>query len=73
MSNNYTEQQERFTDPCDIADLEIQRSLDRALKNHRNKKRLTACGKCLYCEESVSNDLLFCDTDCRDDYQKYIE
>lgn len=67
------ENNDRLTDAADIADLEMQRALDRSLESHKARKRLIPTGKCLYCEEQVKGELLFCDIDCRDDYQKYVE
>lgn len=71
MYNNNEPMQERYTDPCDVAEQEIQRSMDRALAEHKNKSRMMAKGKCWNCEEVLDNDLLFCDIECRDDYEWY--
>lgn len=34
------------------------------------KPQLTACGKCYNCEEPLPETILFCDADCRDDFEK---
>ena len=63
---------ERLTDICDIADLEIERSVNRAIENARSEiKELTFTGECLYCNESIEEGR-WCDTDCRDDWD-YLE
>jgi len=61
----------RLTDQCDIADLEIQRSLDRALETVKNSKRMESTGLCHDCGNSVDGGLLFCDKECRDEYEWY--
>ncbi len=60
---------DRPTDQCDIADLEIQREIDRGLEAIKNSKRLTSTGKCLYCESEVDEGALFCGKECRDDFE----
>ena len=57
---------ERQTDICDQADELIQMSLTNKINEIRSKKPLQATGKCLNCDEQVEG--LFCDVDCRDDY-----
>lgn len=40
---------------------------------HQTKKKavlLTPNGECYNCDESIDHDQLFCDVDCRDDYEK---
>lgn len=58
---------ERQTDICDQADELIQMSLDNKINEIRSKKPLQPTGNCLNCGDEVEG--LFCDTDCRDDYQ----
>lgn len=29
-----------------------------------------ATGRCLYCAEPLANGVLFCDSDCRDDFER---
>lgn len=38
-------------------------------QNHR-KPTLLACRQCFYCAENIQSGLLFCNADCRDDYQE---
>jgi len=59
---------EKLTDPCDIAELEIQRELDRAINVHNNKKRMEPKGTCYDCGTVIESGL-FCDKDCRDEYE----
>ena len=59
---------DRPTDQCDIADLEIQRSLDRAIEHIKKSNSLKPKGACYDCG-SVIESGLFCDKDCRDEYE----
>lgn len=34
------------------------------------KPTLSACGKCHNCDEPLAVNILFCDVDCRDDFEK---
>lgn len=36
----------------------------------RSVTRLTPTGRCRFCDDIVSDDQVFCDTDCRDMYQR---
>lgn len=36
----------------------------------RKTPQLEADGHCYYCDEHVAHGALFCNTDCRDDYEK---
>lgn len=58
---------ERHSDICDQADELIQMSISRKISEIRSEKALQATGKCLNCDEQVESGL-FCDPDCRDDY-----
>ena len=62
---------DRLTDTADIAEQEIQRELDRALNLHNNKKRMQPNGKCWDCGSLIEDNLLFCDKECRDEYEWY--
>lgn len=35
----------------------------------RNKPGMVACGYCYNCNEPLAQGRLFCDVDCRDDYE----
>ena len=41
-----------------------------ALDNLKHQRRLTAKGRCYNCDEGLHKDELFCDGDCRDDWQR---
>jgi len=41
-----------------------------ALATIRNRKMIEATGACLNCREPVASGLRWCDTDCRDDWEK---
>jgi hypothetical protein len=40
-----------------------------ALYKHKTKRRLNPCGRCFNCDETIVKGL-FCDKDCREDYEK---
>jgi hypothetical protein len=42
----------------------------RGLAAVRSRRALVAHGCCHYCDEALAPVLLFCDVDCRDDYDK---
>lgn len=59
----------------DIADIAAEREqIDtaRAIAAARNplQRQLSPTGQCHNCEEPLAHDQLFCDQDCRDDWQK---
>lgn len=67
-----------FGDPIDRADIEIQRTIDMGIANARAQlnsgPRLSAKGTCYNCDEPFEMQdrgrKLFCDADCRDDYER---
>lgn len=59
-------------DIVDAANRMVQHEIDNLIHNHRRKSeatRLKESGRCYNCEETI-NEGLFCDTDCREDYEK---
>lgn len=58
-----------MADPADIA---AQHEFsEEALTTHRNSTKVTAPrGKCLYCEAHLQDNLIFCDLDCRDAFER---
>ncbi|MGS0740423.1 hypothetical protein ACVBEF_01045 [Glaciimonas sp. GG7] len=60
-----------MSDDADRADLRIAAMIQSGLNQARRALGLHSDGRCHFCEESVPNGLLFCNTDCRDDYQKH--
>lgn len=60
-----------MSDICDQADERIQRNIDVAIEQARNAPRLAAKGSCHTCGDPVEGELLFCCSDCRDDWQYF--
>jgi hypothetical protein len=41
------------------------------LRQHQNRKERPLCrGACLFCSKVLSSPYLYCDTDCREDYER---
>ncbi|PUA16808.1 hypothetical protein [Glaciimonas sp. PCH181] len=59
-----------MSDNADRADLRIADVIQSALDQTRRAHRLHSDGRCQFCDELVSDGLLFCNVDCRDDYEK---
>jgi len=58
-------------DVFDQATVQEEKAREMALKLARDKQpQLTSCGVCHNCAEPVNSGLLFCDANCRDDWQK---
>lgn len=57
-----------MSDDVDVASMQEEAYLAAAL--NRRHASLPAIGQCYSCGESVSGRLRFCDTDCRDDWEK---
>ena len=56
-------------DRCgDLIDRETQASIERTRANVKNA--LKPIGACHFCTSALPSHLLFCDKDCRDDWQK---
>lgn len=49
-----------------------QRERDACVAAARNRRGLLPCGFCYNCEEPLPAGRLFCDTECRDDYEKRV-
>lgn len=61
-----------MADIVDIANDFGQISLDNAISHIQNLPvAAVAAGVCLECEKPVSSELRWCDTDCRDDWQRW--
>ena len=58
-----------MSDVADRAEWRIAKDIENAMANARKMPQLVADGHCHYCDEDVAHGLLFCNTDCRDDYQ----
>lgn len=59
-----------MSDHADNADSRIYRAIAAGLAAARRAPELQADCRCHFCDEPVAGELLFCDVDCRDDYQK---
>ena len=57
-------------DHIDNTDKIIFAEVARGLAAVRRRPALVACGCCLYCDEALAPALLFCNVDCRADYEK---
>jgi hypothetical protein len=68
-----------LSDALDRADVEIQRTIDMGIANARanlaGSRRLPPKGYCYNCDEPFpgDNEKIFCDSDCRDDYERINE
>ena len=59
-----------MSDHIDNTDKIIFAEVARGLAAVRRRPGLEAHGSCHYCDEPLAPALLFCDVDCRDDYEK---
>ena len=58
----------------DIDRAQVREELDRSLAIAAARKNVPqATGKCHNCAASIPPAALFCDTDCRDDHERYID
>lgn len=62
-------------DDIDRAGEQAQFHLDREIARVRSKARTGVyrnrkLGECLFCEERIEDDKAFCDSDCKEDYEK---
>ncbi|MBH1983405.1 MAG: hypothetical protein I8H79_12690 [Burkholderiales bacterium] len=59
-----------MSDHVDNTDKIIFAEVARGLAAVRSRPGLVAHGRCHYCDEALAPALLFCNVDCRDDYDK---
>lgn len=61
-----------MADEADLADEFQERFIADSLQRHRTEQSsvLKATGKCLFCEEPLEAGHRWCDTHCRDDWQR---
>ncbi|MEO6919565.1 MAG: hypothetical protein ABI171_11230 [Collimonas sp.] len=62
-----------MSDVADRAEWRIAMDLTVACAHARRTPQLEADGYCHYCDEQVAHGALFCNTECRDDYQREQE
>ncbi|HWX02443.1 hypothetical protein [Collimonas sp.] len=60
-------------DVADRAEWRIAKDIEVAMAHARRIPQLEADGRCHYCDDDVAHGARFCNTDCRDDYQKEQE
>jgi len=63
---------EHYADPLDRATVEQERLLEEQLRVARENKPkvIPFIGECHNCNEALPPQTRFCDTDCRDDFEK---
>jgi len=59
-----------MSDHADIADNRIFATVSAGLAAVRRRHVLLPDCRCHFCDEAVQPDILFCNDDCRDDYEK---
>jgi len=59
-----------MSDIADASDQLIETFTTAAIAHARRDTHLHSDGHCAFCDEPVEIGLLFCDRDCRDDYEK---
>jgi hypothetical protein len=57
------------SDVIDQANDRAQQFLDHAIGNAAIVRKLKPCGLCFNCEETLPAEQVFCNSDCRDDWQ----
>ena len=59
-----------MNDIADQAEDRYENWLEGNIQKVRERPSLKPCGHCYNCNEPVSGQMIFCDVDCRDDYDK---
>lgn len=59
-----------MSDPADKADLEIEQQLKNGIEQARHENRLPPKGECYNCGEPLPAPQRWCDSDCRDDFER---
>ena len=59
-----------MADEADRAQVVQEQALQLALGKQKTKPRVNSTGRCLWCNDVVGPEAMFCDVDCRDDYEK---
>lgn len=60
-----------MSDAADKANERMENWLDGNIAKVRERTKLNPCQHCYNCNEPVTGQQLFCDTDCRDDYSEW--
>lgn len=61
-----------MSDAADMAEVIEQIKRDDALA-YRKEAGPAPCGRCHFCDAPVAPGLPFCDSECRDDWQKHMD
>ncbi|MDP1979154.1 hypothetical protein [Undibacterium sp.] len=59
-----------MSDVADMSDKNVETFIASAIAHVRRQQGMKATGQCRFCEEIITPRTLFCDSDCRDDYEK---
>lgn len=59
-----------MSDHADVSDKLIEMVVRIGLNSVRSQPALVADGRCYFCDEKIVSHILFCNVDCRDDYEK---
>lgn len=59
-----------MSDVADMSDKNVETFIASAIAHARGKQGMKANGRCRFCDEPVAPDTLFCDRDCRDDFER---
>ena len=62
-----------MTDGVDIANDTAEKTLTSIIQNRTKEKSLQPKGHCFYCNENIEKGSLFCDPDCRNDFDAEVE
>jgi len=58
-----------MADEADLAQAQIEMNIRAAFEN-RQRSNLRPIGRCWFCEEALTKSMLFCSSECRDDYDR---
>lgn len=61
-----------MSDIADVSDKRIAQAVADGINQVRRAERMHSDGRCHFCDESVPDALLFCDSDCRDDFEREL-
>lgn len=59
-----------MADTIDYAEAAYSKILEASISKSRLHRKLPDIGHCYNCQEPLNSGSLFCDADCRDDYEK---
>lgn len=60
-----------MSDHADNADSRIYQTIDAGLAAARRARALQSDCRCHFCDDPVDAEFLFCNSDCRDDFERY--